>query len=153
MGIKEVAKAILPRSARVKGATVRLKTLVTAFVTSVIATASFGVAAPSAAFAANGQLTLREVDTALQNISSNLVHMTEGVSSGAKADGTVHFTTKDAGDIVLTLPVSHTVHASVDGSWKYLNGNNAVVVRPTNGGAQTLMVAANKSAPLSTNSA
>lgn len=125
----------------------RLKRFLAVLVTVATATTTFAVA-PSASASSSGDLTTTDVAVALSGVADHLAPPApngDGVS--IRSGGTVHFATKDAGDIVITLPNAHKAEAA-NGGQTYLNGDNATVAVPSvNGAAQVLLVAGNSSAP------
>lgn len=140
--------ALRSRASTSAGVTLRIGKMLAAFAVGTTAASLLAVATPNVALAKGGPLTAETVNAALQNVSGNLAPAAlNGTSADIRTDGTVHFATQDAGDIVITLPGNHSPQAGADGSQEYLDGNSAVVARPTQGGVQTLLVAANKSAP------
>ncbi len=111
-----------------------------------IAAASL-LATPSVASAANGPLTVEKVAVALKSVGGHLAPAATNSKADVRSDGTIHFRTENAGDIVITLPGATKAPTEVEGSQVYLHDHNATVVRPTEYGAQSLLVMANKSAP------
>ena len=93
-------------------------------------------------------LTSNDVDAALRNVDKGLLKpLASGDGKAVLADGTIRLATHDAGDIVLSLPVREKPKMDTDGSREYLGGKSAVVVRPTDGGAQSLLFMNEPSAP------
>ena len=126
-----------------------------AITAAVVSTAVLTFAAPSAANA-DGALSTADVAAALAGVSDRLVTPANGTSDtdsiadngtvDVRRDGTIHFRTKNAGDIVVTLPYATKAEAS-NGGATYRSANSATVTRLAGTGAQTLLVAANEAAP------
>ena len=105
---------------------------------------------------ANDTLNSTDIAAALAGVGDRLVTATSGISDvdsiadngtiDIRRDGTIHFRTKNAGDVVITLPYAKKAEAA-NGGVTYRNANSATVARLTVTGAQALLVAANESAP------
>ncbi len=125
----------------------RVRKMLAAFVVGVAAASL--LATPGAAFAADNPLTAEKVSAALNNVGGHLAPTATKSKADVRNDGTIHFRTRDAGDIVITLPDANKTPVVAGGNQIYLQSNGATVVRPTEYGAQSLLVAANKFAPTS----
>jgi hypothetical protein len=105
---------------------------------------------------ADSALSNRDITAALAGVSDRLATPVGGTSDidsiadngtvDVRRDGTIHFRTKSAGDIVITLPYATKAEAT-NGGVTYRSANSATVTRLAGMGAQTLLVAANESAP------
>lgn len=112
-------------------------------------------ATPGAANA-DSALSNHDVAAALAGVSDRLATPAYGTSDSdsiadngtfdVRRDGTLHFRTQNAGNIVVTLPYATKAEAA-NGGVTYRSANNATVTRLAGVGAQTLLVAANESAP------
>lgn len=112
-------------------------------------------AAPSAANA-DSVLSSTDVAAALAGVSDRLAAPTNGTSdtdsiadngrADVRRDGTIHFRTENAGDVVITLPYATKAEAA-NGGATYGSANSATVTRLASTGVQTLLVAANEFAP------
>lgn len=113
------------------------------------------IATPSAANA-DSALSNRDVAAALAGVSDRLATPTYGTSDSdsiadngmfdVRLDGTLHFRTQSAGNIVITLPYA-TKAETANGGVTYRSASSATVTRLAGVGAQTLLVAANEAAP------
>lgn len=121
----------------------------------VVSAAALTFVAPSVANA-NSALSTADVAAALAGVSDRLAAPANGTSDtdsiadngkvDVRRDGTLHFRTANTGDIVITLPYATKAEAT-NGGATYRSANNATVTRLAGMGAQTLLVAANESAP------